>query len=56
MEFVFLCVCVVCVERNDYTFAVVLLRSLHSLSWSSSAAAAGGGGGLPFFYFSSLPT
>ena len=45
-------VCVVCVERNDYTFAVVLLRSLRSLSWSSAAA----GGGLPFFYFSSLPT
>ena len=46
-------VCVVCVERNDYTFAVVLLRSLRSLSWSSAAAA---GGGLLFFYFSSLPT
>ena len=56
MEFVFLCVCVVCVERNDYTFDVVLLRSLRSLSWSSAGAAGAGGGGLPFFYFSSLPT
>ena len=35
-------VCVVCVERNDCTFA--------------AAVTGGGGGGLPCFYFSSFPT